>query len=279
MFQIRKNIRIPSGILHQIFPRRQALSYDCSLPVFPAGYHRFAQLSIVFPRDRRDIHTRLFQIRIILLAQLGKSITKKKSVHPFRPQPPSLENSGLRVLWHCIRKSSCCTDNTSATYFFYFTPSCRFPLSPQKYKQWQEQKQRDSDIQQIIPEPFPMAALVEHFCHPENGSHHPTEYHFLCVSFFPQFLYQFLCIKQKHSHKCKQRKKPDGDHKGIQPLQKLPLRWILLISVIAGYFMVVRERLPKLPSRITYKTARTPMANHIAACTACTSFPHFAFCT
>lgn len=24
------------------FPRRQALSYDCSLPVFPAGYHRSA---------------------------------------------------------------------------------------------------------------------------------------------------------------------------------------------------------------------------------------------
>ena len=65
-----------------------------------------------------------------------------------------------------------------------------------------------------------MAALVEHFCHPENGSHHPTEIPFFMRIFFPQFLYQFLCIKQKHSHKCKQRKKPDGDHKGIQPLQK-----------------------------------------------------------
>lgn len=61
--------------------------------------------------------------------------------------------------------------------------------------------------------------------------------------------------------------------KASSRFKKLPLRWILLISVIAGYFMVVRERLPKLPSRITYKTARTPMANHIAACTACTSFP------
>ena len=77
MFQIRKNIRIPSGILHQIFPEDKHFHMIAVCQFFqPAiiGLHTaFHRLS----RDRRDIHTRLFQIRIILLAQLGKSITKR----------------------------------------------------------------------------------------------------------------------------------------------------------------------------------------------------------
>ena len=117
-----------------------------------------------------------------------------------------------------------------------------------------------------------MAALVEHFCHPENGSHHPRDTIFYAY-LFSAVLYQFLCIKQKHSHKCKQRKKPDGDHKGIQPLQKTSPQMDTAHQRNCRIFHGRWERLPKLPSRITYKTARTPMANHIAACTACTSFP------
>lgn len=109
---------------------------------------------IVFPADRRDIHTPLSSRSCIILLGSAWGIQKiKKSVHPFTTTA-IIENSGLSsVALHPKGYKI----NTSNIFLFY--PSAVFPPFPTKYKQCRNENNGIPWYTTDNPEPFLLAAL------------------------------------------------------------------------------------------------------------------------